>query len=550
MQYCALIIIGNTMKIQQLQYKTMHLLIGCLVIGTSSWAQKINWGTPYEMSSIFNHNEIIQASTERLYVMHKYKDEAYYFRRKISFYNQALEPKTGEQTVNLTHDNLNGRYQFSLALKGQPKICYAVNNVEKETETILVSDIEAASLNVNAKSIKLFEVNYKDKIHDLGGYQYCYSDDHSKCLIYGKMPYVKKANAEIGLYIGDENLEKLVAGKASLTQIAKQVALQDIVDAVIDNQGNAYLLCKLYKRKDKKEEKKQGTRFVYTLICMKKDASIRVLDTLKILEPQDSTIVVSAKLSVNNHKRTATCIGSYKIRGKKAGLFKLNLNDWDTESAVVLDYPATVVQMVEQMPRKLRKRKHLDLGNYKVKTILEEPNGDQLICAEQHYINVYWDKSEGRQELHKLNNILIAKLSTDIVLDWVQVLPKRQKGGGEGYTNVPEKLYSFYSFKKDNAVHILYNDIETNLKINNEYELKAINYNTPKDCSLIHCKIDLASGELLSKKSLSDMRETGIAVYPKKTRLLENGFLLLSGVKPTRGLKEKSSFRFGHCEIQ
>ena len=45
-------------------------------------AQKIDWSDPYEMSSVFNTNEIIQASSDLVLISHRYKDENYYFRRE------------------------------------------------------------------------------------------------------------------------------------------------------------------------------------------------------------------------------------------------------------------------------------------------------------------------------------------------------------------------------------------------------------------------------------------------------------------------------------
>lgn len=66
--------------------------------------------------------------------------------------------------------------------------------------------------------------------------------------------------------------------------------------------------------------------------------------------------------------------------------------------------------------------------NYKIKTIWEQADGTQLVFAEQHYIKVYWDKLEGRQELHQINDILVAKLAENDTILWARIIPKRQKG--------------------------------------------------------------------------------------------------------------------------
>jgi len=274
------------------------------------------------------------------------------------------------------------------------------------------------------------------------------------------------------------------------------------------------------------------------------DSTMQILDTLKVLSPQDSAIVVSAKLSLNT-SGAITCLGTYKLPRKKAGLFSLNIEKAFSELPVVIDYPNEVIASEAKMPRKIKKKKHISLKNYKIKSIFEQADGAQIIVAEQHYINVYWDKSEGRQEQHKLNNILLAKI-VDQKIEWAKVLPKRQRAGAEGYTNVPEKLYSFYAFLQEDDIHILYNELQENLNVTDEYQLEAGYYNKPKNCHLVHCKVDLNSGVLKSKESVLELKKDGVAIYPKETKVLEDGNLLLLGVKPEYRLKEPSYIRFGH----
>lgn len=539
------------MNFKTTTWKPKFALLGAMIaMTTTAWAQGIKWSENYPMNSIFNKNEIVQASTDGFYVLQNYKDANYYYEQSIGFYTLGFEKKEGIKPMNFLQNKLQGNYQFALSVGSVPYVAYSVDDVAVEKETLFINAIETKTLGLSSMSTQLMEIDYKDKIKPKGGYRYCASEDGSKFLFYAQQPYEKKAKKEKGaidLLLLDAEFKELGRGVVKLNQKAEILGLEDIVDVVIDKNGLVYLLCKIYKNKDKKEEKKIGKRFVYSLIQMDchSKTKVQVLDTLKVLSPQDSAIVVSAKLSINPTSGAITCLGTYKLPRKKAGLFSVNAQQAFSEMPVVMNYPEAVHALEAKMPRKIKKKKHLSLKNYKIKSIFEQNDGTQIIVAEQHYINVYWDKSEGRQEQHKLHNLLVAKLANQEIV-WAKVLPKRQRAGAEGYTNVPEKLYSFYAFQRKGDLHILYNELKENLEITNEFELEKGYYNKPKNCQLVHCKIDLNSGDLKEKEPVLSLAEDGVAVYPRETKILNDGSLLFLGVKPEYSLKELSYVRFGH----
>lgn len=531
-------------------WKHSIALLGVLIaMTTSAWTQEMKWSETYEMNSIFNENNIIQASIDGFYVLQNYKNADYYYQQKIGLYTLDFKKQEADKPMEFLHDNVKGRYQFAMAGVSSPYVGYAVDQVEEQKETLFIKLINPNSLSPINLAKKLLEIDYKDKIKPKDGYRYCASPDGSRFLFYGQMPYEKKGkgNGKISLLLTDSKFEALGTAVAEMNQESGILTVNDVVDAVVDNSGRVYLLCKIYKGKDKKEEKKQGTRFVYSLVEMDYSANsaMQILDTLTVLTPQDSAIIVSAKLSINNTSGAITCMGTYKLPRKKAGLFSVDAQKAFSELPVLLDYPEEVLALEARMPRKVKKKKHLSLKNYKIKSIFEQADGTQIIVAEQHYINAYWDKSEGRQEQHKLHNLFVAKINKQKI-EWARVLPKRQRAGAEGYSNVPHKLYSFYAFQRKGEIHLLYNEMKENLAITDEFKLEKGYYNKPKDCDLVHCKIDLSSGVLKSKESVLGLKEDGVAIYPNETKVLNDGSLLLLGVKPEYSLKEPSYIRFGH----
>jgi hypothetical protein len=533
------------MKLNKINWSYRFSLLSALfVMTTTAWTQQMKWSENYPMNSIFNKNEVVQASIDGFYVLQNYKDANYYYQQNIGFYTLDFKKREQDKPMRFLYD---GTYQFAMAGVTSPYVGHAVDDVGQQKETLFITLINSSTLAPVSVSTELIKTDYKNKTKPKGGYRYATSEDGSKILFYSQAPYRKKEKGAIDLLLVDSEFEELGKGVAKLNQDANILTVNDIVDAVVTNEGLVYFLCKIYKNKDKKEEKKVGKRFVYSLVQMDcaSNTKMQVLDTLKVLSPQDSAIIVSAKLSINNTSGTITCLGTYKIPRKKAGLFSLDAKEAFSTMPVVIDYPDTVLALEAKMPRKIKKKKHLSLKNYKIKSIFEQTDGAKIIVAEQHYINVYWDKSEGRQEQHKLHNLLLIKLVGQKIV-WSKVLPKRQRAGAAGYTNVPEKLYSFYAFLRNEEVHILYNELKENLKIINEFDLEKGYYNKPKDCQLVHCKIDLKSGVLKSKESILELEKDGVAVYPRETKVLNDGSLLFLGVKPEYSLKEPSYIRFGH----
>jgi hypothetical protein len=535
-------------KLHGIQFCTFLFL---LMIGQSVFAQQIEWSKPYEMSSAFNTNEVFHSSEEGFYVVQKYKDKDYYFQRKLVHYNKQFETTEGTENFDLSYQGVKARYQFGISVQGEPYFCYWANDIDKQHASFLIDALEVDSIRGNHNPISLFEVDYTDKIYDNEGFRCLPSEDQSKWLFYTKRPYSKKEKAEIEIHIGSPDFKEFTTGIATLSGEASMWSIEDVVDAIVDNQGNAYLLSKGYKTKVKKEEKKKGTRFVYSLVKMDKEGNVKILDTLKVLEPKDSAIIVSAKLSLNKKTNMVSCIGTFKTpRGQVAILkYSLETDDWSRSNGVVISYPQKFVEKTAASRREIKKKKKLGLENYKIKTIIEQDNGDKIVFAEQQYTKVFVDKSEGRQELHRLNNIYVAKLLASDSIEWISLLVKRQTAGANGYTDLPRKLYSFSAFQKDSTVHILYNELESNLAIEEELKLKAVDFNSPKDCGVVHCGLNANSGSILYRKSLSQLKDNGVAIYPKAAILQEDNSLLLLGMKPEQGTKKSAYYRFGRLQL-
>lgn len=513
-----------------------------LIIVTESWAQRIDWSESYDMSSVYNTNEIIHADAKDVFVLHTYKDKNYYIRKKIAAYTTEWTQSNRKEGMGLEK---GVRCQKVFANNQQLYMGYT--KVEKGTnmEQFFVAPLNANTLTANLENaVELFKLSYKDKQYDAEGYGYTVSPNGQQHLFYGKMPYDKKAKAQIGFLVVNSDLKKKQTGMATLTQVAEKVSVNDVTDAVVDDLGNAYLLCKLYRSKDKKEERKIGMRYVYTIMKMDKDAKVQVLDTLDILNPEDSAMVVSAKLSLNTTMNQVYCVGTYKRPQHRAALFSYRLDDGLRKKGQSMEYATSLLDAMHISEKERQKKKRLGIEKYKIKQILEQEDGTQLVLLEQHYIKVFMDKSEGRQEIHQLNNILALKINDSQEIEWATLIPKRQKGGGVGFSGI-EKGYSFFGYLNGEVLNILYNETAENLEQEEETKLSFIDYNLRNKANLIHKQIDLNTGNIIKEQTLVNAAKEAVMIHPTASIVLPDGSVLLSGTLPEKNFKDKAKFRMG-----
>ncbi len=505
--------------------------------------QELKWSAPYEMSSLFNSIEIIEAKEGPLIIAYKYKDEKYYWQQKLRYYDPNSKQKEKGEIPEIQHEGKHCKYLSGFTIGEITYLNYSIYNKEEEKTSYLIRALSTKPGSKEGILKKIFEISHKDKFKH-SGIRICQSEDRSKLLYYYILPYLKGEKARIGLRMYNNNLELISEGTATMQIKSSKVSLKDITDVVTDNDGNNCLLLKQYKGKVKKEEKKKGTRYIYSLIKMDKRSKVSITDSLKVLSSKDSAIIISAKLSVNNKTNLISCTGNFKTRTKGTALFSYYPYA-DTEKKAIISYPASIITSSFASRKQKNRKKKFGLEHYKIKNIFEQHSGDKIIIAEQHYIKVYEDKSEGRQELHFAYNTIIIRLSMSDTITWVSRINKRQTGGGNGYTDIPWKLYSCFAYQEDEEIHVLYNETEQNIKETDEQKLAISDYNLPEKCVLVHYTIKLKTGESTKTVSPFGDNDNKTAIIPKATKVLSDKSIFFTGIQFGRNNQEKPKYILG-----
>lgn len=509
----------------------LGMMSWCCCWASWSQGQNIEWGTAYERSSLFNQQQIVQVAEEGIYVWQYYKDPQYYFKHKALYYDNQGNKIASEAPIQLDYQGQAGAYQASHFVGEQWQLYYTVPQPKAEKELLCQVQLNPQTLALETNPQVITTIPYNKA---KGGSAYRLGQSlQEQTLLYGVLPQAKKKAAQLSLHLLNQEGTALQSRQITVPQEAGLLSIEDVQEAFLTSTGTVYLLCKFYHNKARKEEKKLGMPYHFALLTVHEQGEVTWKDSLSILSPEDSAWVVSAHLY--EHQGAIYCVGTYK-KPISGGFFQWSMAT--TEQVLTLDYPTRLWQEEQQ-----QKSKKVGLQNHRIKQWLPQADGSYLAIAEQHYIKVYWDKSEGQQTLHHLKDILLVKWDEEGQLLWYHNIDKHQKGGGEGYTSMKETWYSFAALQKEGQVHVFYNELPDN----DPEELKLGYYNQPKALDCWHYQINEENGELIKAQPLEVEKEW--LLYPQKIQLLPNGQVLLVALKRATSAKEKALLRWGYYAL-
>lgn len=518
---------------KQYEIGIISMIMCCWV--SVSYSQTIDWGPSYERSSLFNEQQIVQIKEDGCLVWQYYKDPQYYFKYKALQYDQQGKQQASAAPLVFKYQDQNGQYQANQYKENQWRFYYTVVQEEAGKELLCWTSLDLETLDLESSQQLLSTIDY-NKAHGRSTYQIGQSSNQ-QTLLYGLLPQARKEPGQLFVQVLNAAGQVTTRQQIQVPQEASLLLLKDIQDAFLTTEGTAYLLCKFYHKKSRKEEKKMGIPYHYALLQVTAKGEVTWQDSLGI-STQDSSIIVSARLYQAPNEGAIYCVGSYKTPSN-GGLFQ-----WAIEqpaAITTLAYPAGL----KRKPT-AQKSKKITLQTYKIKQWLPQEAGSYLAIAEQQYTKVYWDKSEGQQALHQLHDILLMKWNKQGELLWYHNIAKRQRGGGDGFTTMKETWYSFAAFEQAGQVHVFYNDLPENKQV--EPELLQIGYyNQPQTLDCWHYRLDQKTGELIAAQPLEAAKDW--LVYPQKIRLLPNGQVLLAALKPTVSIKEKALLRWGKFSL-
>ena len=403
------------------------------------------------------------------------------------------------------------------------------NSIKKNY--LYVESINKKTLLSNNDLKKISEIDFSGKKKwNNGDFGYSISRDSSKILIYNGLPYDKKEKAKISLTVLDSKMDKLWEEKITLPYLDKLFGVEDYH---ISNDGNVYLLGKIYKE-NRKEYKRGKPNYFYKILSYKSDSLLNkefpidiqeyFISDMKITTDKSENIICAGFYSENS---TITIKGSYYLTIDGSS------KEITTKSFKEFGIDFITQNMTKKKEKKARKRaakdKGLELYEYDLDNIILKENGGAILVGEQYYVRVVTTTSTDANGnvttrttyYYHYNDIIVINISKDGEILWTEKIPKRQVSVNDG------GFYSSYTLSiVEDKLYFVFNDNPKNLFYKGEGKL--YNFNRARKESLV-VLVELNSDGKQTREALFSIGDADVIIRPKVCEQIAEKQMILFG---------------------
>jgi len=440
--------------------------------------------------------------------------------------------RTNSVKLSLTYKK---KYKFLEAFMHIDDILYLyTSHPDKKTKKnlLFVETINKQSLLPNNDIKKIAEIDFsKSNRRNAGSFNFDYSRDSSKVLIYYELPFDKGEKKRIEVHIFDNRLNKLWEKKITFP---KEDELIDIEDVEVDNMGNVHFLSLDYK--DKRKSKRKGKpNYNYEIISYYSNGELRknypiliegkFLTDMKIAINDEGDIICGGFYS---EEGTFSIMGSYflKVNSESKEIINKNFKEFG------IDFITQNMTLKEEKKtkKKDKKGKDTELFEYALDNIVLRDDGGAVLIGEQYYIysrTYYTTDANGNSTLHETyyyvyNDIIVISLSAQGTIDWNAKIPKKQISSNDG------GFYSSYvlAVVKD-KLYFVFNDNPENLYYKGKGEIA--NYQRRKESLVVMVEVDSKGNQ--NKEALFSSKDVEINIRPKVSEQISKSELVLFGQK-------------------
>lgn len=358
-------------------------------------------------------------------------------------------------------------------------------------------------------------------------FDFLVSNDESKILIqYRKKPEVKKDTKSfdiLGVGVYDISLEKLWSKEYKMPYTERRM---DTEDFAVDDDGNGYILAKVYhddSSKDKKRKKDAEANYHMEVLRLlggeseiaitKIDLADKFINGISFFESPDGTMICAGFYTNGKNNKLGNADGLFTFKLQRDGtLIDESSNEIPLE--VLNQY---VKKSTKKKNAKKDKKGKAEFEFLKLKAMVIQADGSLVFIGEQSYvIRRYNSKGQVSFTFHN-NDMLVSKIDALGNLAWMKKVPKRQAGKPKmGQVFDASKTYQggmSYSYFYTNGNHYLvYLDNVKNIDL--PFDKIPAMHTDGAGGYLTAYKINDSTGEV-AKGSIFDTRNVAedLAVY-------------------------------------
>ncbi|MFT3701930.1 MAG: hypothetical protein QM802_06160 [Agriterribacter sp.] len=473
------------------------------------------------------------------------KREALYFTR----FDPKTLTQTDERIINLPE--ATGNMNSEMVVDFNKNYYWLMSDWDKDAqlESLYAVKVDVKNGKLSEKNQKLIETT-KMASNGLAGrgfyrfkqvekYQFNYDADHKKLLVsYRLTPEDKRDKYnydKLGMYVFDENMQKLWGGEFTMPYTEKRM---DNEDFAVDAKGDAYLLAKVYETESRKEKDKDGNAGYHLEVFKFTKNNKQVINATVSIDQyfiQESSLIENAM-----HDMIIAC--TYSKKAWKNGTEGIFLGILNTEGKVAdykkgfYKFPAAELEKFEsrRQRRRIEKNEEYEIPNLKVRDVVVEKDGSVFIaCEEYYYVEHYSNSGFGATGIiyttsgyttYYYGDMLGTKIDASGNFLWMRKMPKRQSGTkGRG-------TMSFKLISDETGYYFLYLDNKKNEHL--EEDETPAKHTDGFGGQVMVSKID-NKGDV-TKEVIFDTREEDVMIFPSEfTKINDHQFIGRARIKRT-----------------
>jgi hypothetical protein len=515
---------------KRILFLVLLAFVGVLYQPTTASAQELNfslkWGKEFEASRRSTLSDIVGHDATGIYAVEVrtgFSNSDY----TLEHYNTDFSP-TKSFDLEIETGREKAVVNNILYLKGKLYIFYASPDRKTKKNRLSLQEIDKGTLKPKGDIKKIGEIDYEGKRQRNNGDFYCKtSRDSSKILIVYSLPYEEDTPQKFGFHVLGNQLNTLWQKDIVLPYPDE---LFDITNFRVDNEGNAYLLGKVFK--EKRKEKRRGLpNYSYEVIaCRDAGSNIqqypisiedRFLTDMQI-EIQDAQTIVCA--GFYSEKGTVSIRGTYflKVDAATKTIKAKNFKEFDI-GFITQNMRASEAK---KAARKEKQGGEVELYEYDLDKLLVGKDGSAILIAEQYFVRAVtrYRMINGVSSTYIVNHyyyndIIAVKMDPSGEIAWAKKIPKTQHTVEDG------GFYSSYALAivRGNLCFI-FNDNPSNLDL--EDDEKADNFKITKSIVVLAC---LDPKGNLTKKPIFNAKDAEVITVPKVCEQISNSEVVLFG---------------------
>lgn len=414
---------------------------------------------------------------------------------------------------------------MNLLIKDKLFVFNTKTDLNSKMNSLEVDEIDKTSLYPIEQPKKIAELSYEEgNKRNKGGFFINVSNDSSKVLVYSMYPYEKGQMQKFKLQVFDNQFTELWNNDIELPYNEE---LFDVIELEVGNNGNVYLLGKVYE--DKHRDKKRGEiNYQYHILYYSSDNQ-KGLDT-EI--DSKNKFFNDISMSVNNNNQLVL-VGLYTsdFNAVSEGTFysRINSKTHNNEVITFKEFSELMEDNGEDSERKKKRNQEKIYKNYDFRNIIQKEDGGIIVVAEQYYVVVKTTTSTSSSGhtttrttyYYHYDNILIFSIDKNGKFLWQKIIPKKQVSVNDnGY------YLSFTLATKGEDLYFIYNSTIYKKRKNGKETERFKRSDYMKNLSIY--KVD-KNGELSEKTDLLARKVDKIIMVPKNGMQVSDNEIIMFG---------------------